>query len=122
MDTFLSGHYSPQEDAIFREINENIEWGNDVLSEKKKEEEDIDPNQAKDTELPTFSPPDPGPNQSPFTDDENFDVTNLVEMSDTEIDPPSTKPNIFLDTEASEVPSKSPLLRKKSQTWQLLNL
>ena len=41
------GKYFLREDAMFREVTGEIEWGNDVPREKKKnEEEDIHPNQA----------------------------------------------------------------------------
>ena len=78
------------------------------------EEEDIHPNQGNNTELPIFSPPDPGFFQNTITNDKIFDLFNLVEMSDTEFDPLSTELNIFSDTEASEVLSNTPPLRKKS--------
>ena len=55
-----------------------------------------------------FSPPDPGFFLNLITDDKIFDVINLVELSDTESDPLSAEPNIFLDMEASEVFSNTP--------------
>ena len=106
------GHYSLQEDAMFREASGDIECGNDVLREKKKEEDDIHPNQANDDELPIFSALDPGFFQNPIIDDEIFHAINLVELSDTEFDPPSTETTIFLDMEASEVRSNCPPAQK----------
>ena len=82
---------------MFREVSGDIQWGNDVLKEKKKEEEeDIHSNRANITELPIFSLPDPGFFQNTITDHEIFDLINLLELSDTELDLPSTEPNIFL--------------------------
>ena len=70
-------------------------------------------NQANNTELPIFSPPDPGLFRNPISDNEIFDVINLLELSDTEFDPPSTKPKIFLDMEVLEIPSNNPHPRKR---------
>ena len=109
VDTLPLGHYSLREDAMFREVSEDVEWGNDVLREKKK---DIHPTQANTTKLPIFSLPDPRFFHNPITEDEIFDVINIVELSDADFDPPSTDPNIFLDMEGSEVPSNSPPSRK----------
>ena len=103
------GHYSLREDAMFRDVCGDIEWGNDVLREKRqKDDEDLHPNEANDSELPIFSPPHRELLQNPITVDNFFDLIDLLESSDTEFDPPSTEPNLFLDMEASEVFSNCP--------------
>ena len=81
----------------------------DVLREKrKKDDEDLQPNETNDSELPIFSPPHRELLQNPITVDNFFDLIDLLESSDTEFDPPSTEPNLFLDMEASEVFSNCP--------------
>ena len=95
VDTLPFEHYSLQEVAMFREVSGDTEWGNDVLREKRKTEEDIHPTRTNNTELPIFSPPDPGFFQNPISDDEVFDLINLVELSDTELDPQTTEPDMF---------------------------
>ena len=55
VDTLPYGHWTLQEDVIFREVTGDTEWGNEVLLEKKKEES-VEPNQTS-ISTPLFSPP-----------------------------------------------------------------
>ena len=61
------------------------------------------PSPTKRYRTTIFLPPNTGLLQNPTTGDKIFQVINLVEMSDTEFEQPSTEPNIFLDMEALEV-------------------
>ena len=58
VDTLPYGHWTLHEDVMFREVSGDIEWGNEVLQEKKNEE-GVQPNQTS-ISTPLFSPPDPG--------------------------------------------------------------
>ena len=100
VDTLPYGHWTLHEDVMFREVSGDIEWGNEVLQEKKNEE-GVQPNQTS-ISTPLFSPPDPGLFQNPITDDEIPDVINLEELTDIEVDLPSVERNLFLDMEATE--------------------
>ena len=65
------------------------------MGQKKEEGENIHPNRPNITERQVLSKPDPGLFQNPFADDEIFDVINLVELPDTELDPSSTETKFF---------------------------
>ena len=56
VDTLLYGHWTLHEDVMFREVSGDIEWGNEVLQEKKERNQ---PNQTS-ISTPLFLPPDPG--------------------------------------------------------------
>ena len=104
VDTLPYGHWTLHEDVIIREVSGDIEWGNEVLQEKKNEE-GVQPNQTS-ISTPVFAPPppppDPGCFQNRITDDEIPDVINLEELTDIEIHLPSIERNLFLDMEAIE--------------------
>ena len=107
VDTLPFGHYSLRDDVIFREIGADCDWGD--------EEEDFiqSPIQSNSNQPALFSPPDPGLNQDAIEESELPDVIDLTELSDFEEDLPNTQPNVFLDCEAVEVPTRGPPPQKK---------
>ena len=107
VDTLPFGHYSLRDDVIFREIGADCDWGN--------EEEDFNqsPIQSNSSQPALFSPPDPGLNQDAKEESELPDVIDLTELSNFEEDLPNTQPNVFLDCEAVEVPTRGPAPQKK---------
>ena len=89
----------------------DCDWGN--------EEEDFiqSPIQSNSNQPALFSPPDPGLNQDAIEESEIPDVIDLTELSDFEEDLPNTQPNVFLDCEAVEVPTRGSSPQKKSQIF-----
>ena len=68
-----------------------------------------------DTARPTsyIFPPDPGFNQDAIEESDLTDVIDLTELSDLEENLLNTPPNVFLDNEAMEVPTRGPPPQKK---------
>ena len=107
VDTLPFGHYSLRDDVIFREIGADCDLGN--------EGEDFiqSPIKSNSNQPASFSPPDHGLNHNAIEESEIPDVIDLTELSDFEEDLPNTQPNVFLDCEAVEVPTRGPPPQKK---------
>ena len=100
VDTLPYGHRALHEDEMFREVSEDIEWGNEALQEKGMRRVFNLTKQV--SQHLSFYPPTLVFFQNPITDDEIHDVINLEELTDIEIDLPSVERNLFIDMEATE--------------------